>query len=66
MQDEDGLLEPDGLDGAIGPIRIVFNYLQHSGAPKALQDLGCVVTLVILSKMQSVSEELPHKNRKRH
>jgi hypothetical protein len=59
-------VELDGVDGPVGPIGIVFDHFQHSGASEVLHHLGSVVLLAILSKVQSVTEKLPHTDRQRH
>jgi hypothetical protein len=66
MQHKDGFFELDGVDSTVRPSRIVFNHLQNSRASESLQDLGCVMLLAILGKVQGVTEELPHYNRQSH
>jgi hypothetical protein len=66
MQHEHRFLQFDGIDGSVGPIRIVLDRLQHSRASESLHRLAGVVLLAVLGKVQGVAEELPHTNRKSH
>jgi hypothetical protein len=52
VQHEYRFFELDGLDGAIGSIRIVFDHLQHAGTAQALHHFGCVMLLDVLGKVQ--------------
>lgn len=40
MQNKDCFLESNSVNGTIGPIRVVLNYLQHPGASKTFESLG--------------------------
>jgi hypothetical protein len=66
VQNENCFLKSDAVYRAVGTTRIVFDNFQHSCASKALQHLGGIVPLTILREMESVPEELPHENWKRH
>jgi hypothetical protein len=66
VQDENRCLEPDSVNSAVSSIRIVFNYLQYTGAAKSFQNLGGVVPLSALSKMKCMSKKLPNRHWKRH
>ncbi len=57
-------MESDSVNGTVGPIHIVFNYLKYTCAAKAFQYFGCIVALTALSKMECMSKKLPHRNRK--
>ena len=46
-------LKLDGVDGAVGSVRIVFDYLQYSGTAEALRHLGGVVLLAVLGKFRA-------------
>jgi hypothetical protein len=66
MQHKDCLLKPNGVDGTVGTTRVVFNNLKHAGAPKSFQHLRRIMLFPVLSKMQSMSEELPHSSWEPH
>ena len=60
MQHEHDFLVPHRVDGAVGATLIVLNDFQHSGAAEALERLGCVVLLAVLSEVQCMSEGWAH------
>src|ERR1019366_5367842 len=66
VEDKHRFLELDGVDGPIGSVGIVFDYLQHAGPSKALQCLGGTMLFAVLSEVQGVAEELPHTDGKSH
>jgi hypothetical protein len=51
MQNEDSFLEPDGVNGPIGSIRIVFKHLEYTSAAETFQNFCSVVPFAILGEV---------------
>jgi hypothetical protein len=62
VENEDCRLEFDGIDGAVCPLRIVFDNLEHAGARESFEYFGSVVLLANLCKVKSMTEKLSHGN----
>jgi hypothetical protein len=63
MQHEHDFLVPHRVDGAVGTTFVVLGHFQNTSAAEALERLGCIVLVAVLSEVQCMPEESAHDYR---
>lgn len=66
MENEHCRFEFDGVDGAVCPLRIIFDDFEHARAPESLEYFGSVVLLANLCKVKGMAEKFSHGTWKLH